>query len=169
MSHTTPGTAGHTDADKAGSLARNAAKAVGAVFLLVGILGFVPGITTDIYPLNLFNHEPDKQHALLLGLFEVSVLHNIVHLLFGVAGLAMAKRADSAVKYLLGSGVIYLLLTVYGLIVEGDHTSGANFVPVNGHDNWLHALLGVAILALGIVAKKALDKAHHHTTTTATR
>jgi hypothetical protein len=167
MSHTTSGAAGHNDADKAGSLARNAAKAVGAVFLLVGILGFVPGITQDIYPLNLFNHEPDNRHALLLGLFEVSVLHNIVHLLFGVAGLAMAKRADSAVKYLLATGVIYLLLTVYGLIVEGDHKSGANFVPVNGHDNWLHALLGVGILAVGIVAKKALDKAHHTGTTSA--
>ena len=169
MSHT-PGTAGtgHVhDADKAGSLARNAAKAVGAVFLLVGILGFVPGITQDIYPLNLFNHEPKGgEHALLLGLFEVSVLHNIVHLLFGVAGLAMAKNADSAVKYLIGGGVVYLLLTVYGLIVEGDHKSAANFVPFNGHDNWLHALLGVGMLALGLIAKKALDKTR---TATATR
>lgn len=170
MSHNTAGTAGHHDADKAGSLARNAAKAVGAVFLLVGILGFVPGVTQDIYPLNLFNHEPKGgEHALLLGLFEVSVLHNIVHLLFGVAGLAMAKHADSAVKYLIGGGVIYLLLTVYGLIVEGDHKSAANFVPLNGHDNWLHALLGVGMLALGVVAKKALDKSHQHVGATGTR
>jgi hypothetical protein len=169
MSHTPSGTTGHTDADRSGSLARNAAKAVGAVFLLVGILGFVPGITTDIYPLNLFNHEPKGgEHALLLGLFEVSVLHNIVHLLFGVAGLAMARRADSAVKYLIGGGVIYLLLTVYGLIVEGDHKGAANFVPFNGHDNWLHALLGVGMVALGFVAKKALDEAHD-TRTTSTR
>ena len=165
MSHSPSGTAGHTDADKAGSLARNAAKAVGAVFLLVGILGFVPGITQDIYPLNLFNHEPKgREHALLLGIFEVSVLHNIVHLLFGVAGLAMAKNAESAVKYLIGGGVIYLLLTVYGFIVEGDHKGVANFVPFNGADNVLHLVLGVAMLALGFIAKKALDKSHHTST-----
>ena len=166
MSYTPNNTGGHdTAADKAAATVRNAAKAVGAVFLLVGILGFVPGITQDIYPLNWFNHEPDNRHALLLGLFEVSWLHNIVHLLFGVAGLAMAKNYKSATSYLIGGGVIYLLLTVYGLIVEGDHKSAANFVPFNGHDNWLHALLGVLMLALGFAAKKALDKTNHHSTT----
>jgi Domain of unknown function (DUF4383) len=156
MSHkpTSPGGYDST-ADKAADAVRNAAKAVGAVFLLVGILGFVPGITQDIYPINWFNHEPDTQHALLLGLFEVSVLHNIVHLLFGVAGLAMAKNARSATSYLIGGGVIYLLLTVYGLIVNGDHNSAANFVPINGHDNWLHALLGVGMIALGLIGARA--------------
>ena len=167
MSHSPTNSSTHgTDTDKAGALARNAAKAVGAVFLLVGILGFVPGITQDIYPLNYFGHEPKgREHALLLGLFEVSVLHNIVHLLFGVAGLAMAKNARSAVTYLLGGGVIYLVLTVYGLIADGDHRGAINFVPLNGHDNWLHALLGIGMLALGFVAKKALDKSHEHSTT----
>jgi Domain of unknown function (DUF4383) len=156
MSHSPTNPSGYdTDADKAARTVRNAAKAVGAVFLLVGILGFVPGITQDIYPLNLFNHEPDTKHALLLGLFEVSVLHNIVHLLFGVAGLAMAKDYKSATSYLIGGGVIYLVLTVYGLIVEGDHTSAANFVPINGHDNWLHALLGVGMIALGLIGSRA--------------
>ena len=168
MSHSpTSQTGHHNDTDKAGSLARNLAKAVGAVFLLVGILGFVPGITSDIYPLNLFGHEPNgRDHALLLGLFEVSVLHNIVHLLFGVAGLAMAKNAKSAISYLIGGGVIYLVLTVYGLIADADHRGAINFVPINGHDNWLHALLGIGMLALGFIAKKALDKAHDHSTST---
>jgi Domain of unknown function (DUF4383) len=156
MSHSPTHPSGYdTDADKAAKAVRNAAKAVGAVFLLVGILGFVPGITSDIYPLNLFNHEPDNQHALLLGLFEVSVLHNIVHLLFGVAGLAMAKNYKSATTYLVGGGVIYLVLTVYGLIVNGDHNSAANFVPINSHDNWLHALLGVGMIALGLIGSRA--------------
>jgi preprotein translocase subunit Sss1 len=156
MSHSPTNPSGYdANADKAADLVRNAAKAVGAVFLLVGILGFVPGITQDIYPLNLFNHEPDNRHALLLGLFEVSVLHNIVHLLFGVAGLAMAKNYKSATSYLIGGGVIYLVLTVYGLIVNGDHTSAANFVPINGHDNWLHALLGVGMIALGLIGSRA--------------
>jgi hypothetical protein len=155
MSHHPTNPSGYdTTGDKGADLVRNFAKAVGAVFLLVGILGFVPGITQDIYPLNLFNHEPDNRHALLLGLFEVSVLHNIVHLLFGVAGLAMAKNARSATTYLIGGGVIYLLLTVYGLIVNGDHSSAANFVPINGHDNWLHALLGVGMISLGLIGAR---------------
>ena len=158
MSHTPSNTgagAGYDhDADKAANLVRNAAKAVGAVFLLVGILGFVPGITQDIYPLNLFNHSPEaKDHALLLGIFEVSVLHNIVHLLFGVAGLAMAKNYKSATSYLIGGGVIYLLLTVYGALI--DHKSDANFVPFNTADNWLHLLLGLAMIALGLIGSRA--------------
>ncbi len=62
------------------------AAAVGAVFLLVGILGFIPGITTNYGAMEFAGHQSD---AMLLGIFQVSMLHNIVHLLFGVAGLAL--------------------------------------------------------------------------------
>ena len=62
-----------------------AALVVGVVFLVVGVLGFVPGITSDYDSLGAAGHE---SHAMLLGIFQVSVLHNIVHLLFGVAGVA---------------------------------------------------------------------------------
>ena len=156
MSHN-PTTSGGYDhaADKAANMVRNAAKAVGAVFLLVGILGFVPGITQDIYPLNLFGHDPKaNEHALLLGIFEVSVLHNIVHLLFGVAGLAMAKNYKSATSFLIGGGVVYLVLTVYGWLL-GDHKGAANFVPFNNADNWLHLLLGLGMIALGMIGARA--------------
>ena len=61
-----------------------AALAVGAVFLVVGLLGFVPGITTHDEQLTFAGHHSD---AALLGIFNVSVLHNLVHLLFGVAGI----------------------------------------------------------------------------------
>ena len=128
---------------------RTFATVVGAVFLLVGILGFVPGITTDYESLGLAG--PDS-HAQLLGLFQVSVLHNLVHLLFGVAGLAMAKKASSAVAYLVGGGVIYLVLFVYGIVT--DHSSEANFVPLNGADDYLHLLLGIGMIALGLVGRK---------------
>jgi hypothetical protein len=129
---------------------RTAAAAVGAVFVLVGILGFVPGITTGLYDqFELFGHEGD---AKLLGLFEVSALHNIVHLLYGVAGLAMAKTAGGAKTFLLGGGAIYLVLWVYGLLI--DQTSDANFVPLNDADNWLHLLLGLGMLALGLVLSR---------------
>ena len=86
--------------------------------------------------------------AMLLGLFQVSVLHNIVHLLFGVAGLAMARSIGAAHNYLIGGGVVYAVLWVYGMVI--DHSSAANFVPVNTADNWLHFVLAVAMIALGV-------------------
>ena len=120
------------------------ATAVAAVFLLVGVLGFIPGITTDYDTMTFASHNSD---AKLLGIFEVSVLHNIVHLLFGVVGLALARTWDGARSYLIGGGVIYLVLWIYGLVVGEE--SKANFVPVNSADNWLHLLLGLAMVALG--------------------
>ena len=123
-----------------------AATVVCAVFLVVGILGFIPGITTDYGQMTFAGHDSG---AMLLGIFMVSVLHNIVHLLFGIAGLALGRTRDGARTYLLGGGVVYLVLWVYGLVV--DHHSGANFVPVNNADDWLHLLLGLGMVALGVV------------------
>ena len=131
------------------STARTVARVVGIVFLVVGILGFVPGITTHYGDLSFAGHHSD---AKLLGIFQVSVLHNIVHLLFGVAGLALARRADSAIAYLIGGGAIYLVLWIYGLVV--DKSSGANFVPVNSADDWLHLVLGLGMVAAGLVLRR---------------
>ncbi|WP_030722281.1 DUF4383 domain-containing protein [Streptomyces sp. NRRL F-2580] len=128
---------------------QEAALVVGAVFLLVGILGFIPGITTDYDTLAFAEHHSE---AKLLGIFQVSVLHNIVHLLFGVAGLAMARTATAARTYLIGGGIVYLVLWLYGLLIE--HDSAANFVPVNSADNWLHFVLGLGMIALGIVLSR---------------
>ena len=124
-----------------------AAAAVGAGFLLSGILGFVPGVTTNYDDLTFASHESG---ALLLDTFQVSILHNVVHLLFGVAGLAMARSWSGARTFLLGGGVIYLALWVLGLVVA-DETTSANFVPLNDADNWLHLGLGAAMLLLGVV------------------
>jgi len=151
MSHSPTSPSGYdTDAEKAARTVRNLAKAVGAVFLLVGILGFIPGITTNIYPLDFAGHEGN---AKLLGLFEVSILHNLVHILFGIAGLAMAKNAKSATSYLIGGGVIYLVLALYGVLIG--HDTAANFVPVNDADNLLHLVLGVAMVGLGMIGLRA--------------
>ncbi|MHA7145152.1 DUF4383 domain-containing protein [Arthrobacter sp. TmT3-37] len=125
---------------------QKAALAVGAVFLLVGLLGFIPGITSQYDQLSFAGHESG---ALLLGLFQVSVLHNIVHLLFGVAGIAMARTISGARSYLLYGGIIYLVLWIYGLVI--DQNSAGNFVPLNGADNWLHFFLGVGMIALALL------------------
>jgi hypothetical protein len=147
-----------THADDRGKTVRLAATAVGATFLLVGILGFVPGITTNYDAMEFAGHE---SRAKLLDLFQVSILHNIVHLLFGIVGLAMARKTSSAVTYLIGGGAIYLVLWVYGLVT--DKMSEANFVPLNTADDWLHFVLGLGMIGLGLLGRNAL-----RSTTTAT-
>lgn len=123
-----------------------AAMAVGATFLLIGILGFVPGVTQNFDAMEFAGH---KSGAELLGIFQVSILHNIVHLLFGVAGFAAARTVATARSFLIGGGLIYGALGVYGLVI--DRMSDANFVPVNGADNWLHIGLAAAMIILGMV------------------
>lgn len=71
-------------------------------------------------------------------------MHNLVHLAFGVAGLALARTASAASSYLLGGGAIYLVSWIYGLAVS--HDSDANFVPLNTADDWLHFALGIAMI-----------------------
>ncbi|MEV4416498.1 DUF4383 domain-containing protein [Catellatospora sp. NPDC049609] len=133
---------------------RVAAATVGAVFLLVGILGFIPGVTTNYDTMQAAGHH---SQAMLFGVFQVSVLHNIVHLLFGVAGLVMSRTVPAARTFLIGGGVIYGLLWLYGLII--DQAGPANFVPVNNADNWLHFILAVAMIALGVLLTRHTDRA----------
>ena len=118
-------------------------------FLLVAILGFVPGITTRFSELSFAGHQSE---ALLLGLFQISVLHNFVHGLFGIVGLLAAKTVTGARGFLIGAGAIYLVLTVFGLLIDFD--SLLNFVPLNVADNWLHLGLGLGMLAAGLALAK---------------
>lgn len=149
--HGAQATADGTDTGK--HPVRTAAQVVGAVFVLVGILGFVPGVTTPYDQLSFAGYESE---AKLLGIFQVSVLHNIVHLLFGVAGLAMSRTRSGARTFLIGGGVVYLILFLYGLVVDQD--SSANVVPVNDSDNWLHLLLAVAMIGLGVALSRDRER-----------
>lgn len=123
-----------------------AALAVSIVFVLVGILGFIPGATQNYDTMTFAGHHSE---AMLLGIFAVSILHNLVHLAFGIVGLVLARTAGGARNYLIGGGIVYLLLWVYGLVI--DHDSSANFVPLNDADNWLHLGLAVGMIALGVL------------------
>lgn len=123
-----------------------AAAVVGAVFLLVGILGFIPGVTTNFDQLDFAGH---NSGALLLGIFMVSVLHNLVHAAFGVAGLLLSRTRGGAKNFLVYGGVVYAVLWVYGLVI--DHGGPANFVPVNTADNWLHLVLAIGMIGLGVL------------------
>lgn len=114
--------------------AQTLALLVGATFLAVGVLGFVPGVT---------------RHSELLGVFSVSTLHNLIHLAFGAVGIALARTPDTARTFLLGGGVVYLALWLVGVIGVG------GWIPVNTADNWLHLLVGIGMVALGSVAVRA--------------
>lgn len=124
----------------------------GIVFLLVGAAGFIPGLTSNLDTLQFAGHEGN---AMLLGIFHVSILHNIVHLLFGVAGVVLARGPGSARHYLRWGGVIYLALFLYGLFV--DYDSAANFVPLNDANNWLHLGLGATMLGLSFLPHRTHD------------
>ncbi|MGO2862582.1 MAG: DUF4383 domain-containing protein [Brevibacterium sp.] len=118
----------------------------GAVFLLVGVLGFVPGITQNFDTIMFAGHHSE---AALLGIFQVSVLHNVVHLLFGIVGLVGLRSRGLAKGYLVIGGIIYAVLWIYGLVVPME--SMGNFVPLNTADNWLHFVLAVAMITTGFV------------------
>jgi Domain of unknown function (DUF4383) len=119
---------------------QSVAALVGVAFLLVGILGFVPGATTHYGELSFAGH---GSGAKLLGTFQVSILHNLFHLLFGVVGLVLSRTADDAASFLTGGGIVYLALWVLGAL------GAALWLPANTADNWLHFLLGIGLLGLG--------------------
>lgn len=125
---------------------QTAATVAGVVFVVVGVAGFVPGVTSNLDTIEFAGHHSE---AMLLGVFQVSILHNIVHLLFGVAGLALARSATGARDYLIWGGVIYAVLWLYGLVIDED--SSANFVPLNTADDWLHLGLAAGMVLLGVV------------------
>jgi hypothetical protein len=122
------------------------ARLAGVVFLVAGVAGFVPGATTNLYD-GLEFAGPDGRSE-LLGVFAVSVLHNIVHGLFGLAGLALAATASGARTFLVGGGGLYLALFLLGIAGGGD------WLPANRADDWLHLGLGVGLVAAGLTATR---------------
>jgi hypothetical protein len=130
------------------ALATTLTRLVGATFLLIGVLGFVPGITSNYDELSFASHDG----ASLLGIFDVNVIHNLVHLGFGVVGLAIAANAWAARMYLLAGGLVYLAVWLYGVVI--DLSSSANFIALNTADNWLHLALGLGMLAMGVLVSR---------------
>lgn len=128
---------------------QNVARLAGIVFLLVGIAGFIPGITTNLY--DGLDFAGDGSEAELLGLFQVSVLHNIVHALFGV-GIFMAATPSGARTFLIAAGAAYVVLFVLGIV------GGLDWLPANDADDWLHLVLAIGLLALGFGLTRDRDR-----------
>ena len=108
------------------ALSTSLAALVGIAFVLAGIFGFLA-----------------DSDGKLFGTFQVSLVHNFLHLLFGVLGLVLARTAVGARMFLTGGGAVYVALWVVGVIGAGD------WIPVNTADNWLHFLLGLGMRAAG--------------------
>jgi Domain of unknown function (DUF4383) len=144
------------------SLAQNLALAFGLVFLGVGVLGFIPGITTNVGDMHIAGNDSPSE---LLGLFQVSILHNIVHLLFGIAGIALSRTWESARTYLFAAGLLNVGLFLFGFIVNFRDITDANFVPVNDADSVLHLVLAIGLLGGWFVSRTEDEVATSPTTT----
>jgi hypothetical protein len=119
----------------------------GVIFIVVAVLGFTtPGGMAMAM---------DPNGGLLLGIFPVNLLHNIVHLLFGIWGLAAARSWSGSKSFFTIAGVIYAVLTCVGFLSP----SGFGLVPLGGADIGLHAVLAVVMLGIGLTAKPAVSAA----------
>ena len=117
--------------------ARNLALAFGSAYALVGLLGFLPGVTQPP-PAGAPPLAVDAGYGTFMGLFPVNVLHNLVHLGIGLWGMAAGIRHGAARVFGRSAAVIFGLLTIMGLIPGLDTMFG--LTPLFGNDVWLHAL-----------------------------
>jgi len=117
--------------------------AAGVVYVLVGFMGFVPGINVPGPP-NAPDIAVDSFYGYVMGLFPVNILHNLVHLAIGAWGIwGYANGIPGSRMFARGLAVVYGILAVMGLIPVLNTTFG--LIPIFGHDVWLHA--GTAALA----------------------
>ncbi|HEX2143371.1 MAG TPA: DUF4383 domain-containing protein [Glycomyces sp.] len=129
------------------------AAGVGWVFLLLGVMGFVPLFTTGFYEITFAGPETNAE---LFGVFEVSVLSNLLHLVFGVLGLFMSWMVAASRHYLIWGGVLFALLGLYGFFVGG--ADAANFLPSNRAIDFLHLGLGIVLILMGLLLHTGLPK-----------
>ena len=128
----------------------------GAIYLLVGILGFIPGLSSNHDALHAAHPvSVDTAHGLLLGLFPVNVMHNIVHMLLGIWGLLASRSITGSRLYAQGLAVVYGLLTILGVIPSEATKTMFGLVPIHGYDIILHA--GSALIAayFGFIARES--------------
>jgi len=127
----------------------------GIAFLLVGIMGFIPGIN------QMHGNDPNLTvnsfNGHLLGLFHVNLLHNLIHVAFGIWGIAAYSSIDASRMYAKSVAVIYFLFVIMGLIPALNTVFG--LVPIEHHDVWLHLLLALVAGYFGFLAPQVQESA----------
>jgi uncharacterized protein DUF4383 len=131
--------AGHTGADRRGmTWPQTLALAFGVIYLLVGIIGFfITGFG------DFFAHNTEEK----LLIFEINGMHNVVHIVVGLAGIALSRTLAGARTYGWLLAIGYGAAFVYGLIAIGKDW---DFLSINGADNVLHLLTAVVGLAMAL-------------------
>ena len=108
------------------------ARVFGAIFIVVGALGFVPALVPG---------------GNLLGLFPVNAVHNLVHVGLGVWGVIAGASLAASLIYFRGIAIVYGVLSVLGLIPATNTLFG--LAPIHGADVVLHAVLALIAAYLG--------------------
>ena len=117
---------------------RRFAQLIGVLFLLVGLLGFIPGAVSNPHPNAVPGLFADGGYGLLFGLFPVNWVHNLVHLGVGIAGLSFARSVSEARGFARGLTWFYGILAVMGTIPP--LSMGFGLVPLHGWEVWLHGI-----------------------------
>lgn len=112
---------------------KTAAMVWGVIFLLVGILGFIPGVTTN---------------GFLFGIFHVDTLHNLIHLLTGALAIVAGSAGTQASRvYFQAVGIIYAVIALLGILYGRANLLG--IIASNAADTWLHIVMAAVALYLG--------------------
>jgi hypothetical protein len=115
----------------------------GIVFLAVGVLGFVPGVSAP---------GPDGM-PMLLGIFMVNTVHSIVHIASGAVFLiASMSGAGAASLWFKLFGLVYAVVAVLGFMTPNGMLLG--LISNNPADTYLHVGLAAAMLLIGFAVPK---------------
>jgi hypothetical protein len=126
----------------------------GIIYLLIGILGLIPGLLT---PLTTTGVTLNVLSGNLFGLFPVNILHTLIHLIVGIWGIVAYRTFSASRSYARTIGVIFIVLFIFGLIPGLNVLFG--LTPLNGADIWLHLLTGVIALYFGLTARTPAEAA----------
>lgn len=133
------------DEDPSRAPVRWASIVVGMFFLAIGFAGFFPGLTQHFNAIEM----GFGSGAMVLGIFQVSVLHNVIHLLLGALGIAQSRFSSSARRYLRIVGGLAAVLWLFGLLV--DQGSMSNFMPLNAVDTWAYLVIAIVLIGLSFL------------------
>lgn len=121
---------------------------VGIIYVIVGILGFIPGLVAAP-TLNSPSLLVNAGYGYLMGLFPINILHNLVHIGVGLWGISSYGSLNKAQSFSRGLVYFYGLLAIMGLIPILNTTFG--IIPIFGHDIWLHAITAAIAAYFGFI------------------